>query len=109
MQQNLFEGKIVGSNPQSGLDSPKFTKIAKAFGIKSREALTKKKLERHLRKIRKRQSAYLLEIQISSKQLMRPRSQSLRKSDGTMYSKGIEVMWPFLSQEDLDFIQSKLG
>lgn len=109
MQQNLFEGKFVGSNPQSGLDSPRFTKIAKAFGIKSRAALTKKKLERHLRKIRKIQSAYLLEVQISSKQLMRPRSQSLRKSDGTMYSKGIEVMWPFLSQKDLDFIQSKLG
>ena len=109
MQQNLFEGKFVGSNPQSGLDSPRFTKIAKAFGIKSREALTKKKLERHLRKFRKRQSAYLLEVQISSKQLMRPRSQSLRKPDGTMYSKGIEVMWPFLSQKDLDFIQSKLG
>ena len=109
MQQNLFEGIFVGSNPQSGLDSPKFTKIAKAFGIKSREALTKKKLERHLRNIRKRQSAYLLEVQISSKQLMRPRSQSLRKPDGTMYSKGIEVMWPFLSQKDLDFIQSKLG
>ena len=109
MQQNLFEGNFVGSNPQSGLDSPRFTKIAKAFGIKSRAALTKKKLERYLRKNRKRQSAYLLEVQISSKQLMRPRSQSLRKSDGTMYSKGIEVMWPFLSQKDLDLIQSKLG
>ena len=108
MQQNLFGGNFVGSNPQSGLDSPKFTKIAKAFGIKSREILSKRKLERALRLVGKSDSAYLLEVQIPSQQLMRPRSQSLRKPDGTIYSQGIEVMWPYLSEEELNVIKFKL-
>jgi acetolactate synthase-1/2/3 large subunit len=109
MQQNLFGGNFVGSNPQSGLNSPKFTKIAKAFGIKSREILSKKKLERALKLIGKSESAYLLEVQIPSQQLMRPRSQSLRKPDGTIYSQGIDVMWPYLSEEELNLIKLKLG
>jgi acetolactate synthase-1/2/3 large subunit len=108
MQQNLFGGNFVGSNPQSGLDSPRFVKIAKAFGIKSREIISKKKLERALRLVSKSESAYLLEVQIPSQQLMRPRSQSLRKPDGTIYSQGIEIMWPYLSKEELSLIKFKL-
>ena len=33
MQDNLFKGKYIGSNPESGVSNPDFVGIARAYGF----------------------------------------------------------------------------
>lgn len=108
MQQNLFEGNFVGSNPKSGVDAPNFCSIARAYGIDSTKILSKDDLLNKLIDVEFIPKPYLIEIDIPSGQLMRPRSQSLKREDGSLYSQGIESMWPYLDIVDVENIEDRL-
>lgn len=108
MQQNSFNGQFVGSNPQSGLDAPNFTKVVKSFGLNARKVRNSRMLARELRRISINKSAELLEVNLPKDQLMRPRSQSLRDSNGNFFSQSIDMMWPYLSSTEIDQIDALL-
>jgi acetolactate synthase-1/2/3 large subunit len=108
MQQNLFDGNHVGSDTNSGVDAPNFCSIAKAYGIESTKILSKEDLLNKLNEFEFLPKPYLIEIEIPSEQLMRPRSQSLKREDGSLYSQGIESMWPYLDMVHLKNIENRL-
>jgi acetolactate synthase-1/2/3 large subunit len=109
MQNNSFEGNYVGSNPESGIDAPNFCKVANAYGIQSFAVESIEELENKFKLLDTFPTAVLIEVKIPSSQLMRPRSQSLRREDGTFYSKGLEVMWPYLDQSKIEKIENSLN
>ena len=102
MQQNSFDGHFVGSNPQSGLDAPNFTRVVKSFGLNARKVRSPKTLGRELRRISTSKSTEVLEINLPKDQLMRPRSQSLRDANGNFFSQSIDKMWPYLPKSEID-------
>lgn len=108
MQNNSFGGNYVGSNPGSGVDAPDFCRVANAYDIKSYKVTSLKNLEIGLQGIEFSAKPTLLEINLPDNQLMRPRSQSLRRDDGSFYSQGLEVMWPYLDVTDSKIIESRL-
>jgi acetolactate synthase-1/2/3 large subunit len=109
MQSNSFEGNYVGSNPQSGIDAPDFCKVAKAYGIESFAVYSIEELENNLKLLKSYSTPVLLEVKIPNSQLMRPRSQSLQREDGSFYSNGLEVMWPYLEKSKLEKIEKRLN
>jgi acetolactate synthase-1/2/3 large subunit len=109
MQQNSFASNFVGSTPESGIDAPDFSNIAHAYGIASSKIKSSKDLKTFLEDIKVVVEPVLLEICIPNNQMMRPRSQSLRREDGTFYSEGIDVMWPFLSDTDFSYIKTLMS
>lgn len=109
MQNNLFNGRLVGSDPNSGVDAPAFTNVANAYGIRSQKISSIDELQLAIIRGKLNNNPELFEIDIPANQFMRPRSQSLRRDDGTFYSHGIEIMWPYLENHDLDHIESKLS
>jgi acetolactate synthase-1/2/3 large subunit len=108
MQSNSFDGNYVGSNPESGIDAPDFCKIANAYGIRTLAVDSIEALERSLNFLSIHSSTVLIEIRIPNSQVMRPRSQSLRREDGSFYSNGLEVMWPYLENSQLKKIENSL-
>jgi acetolactate synthase-1/2/3 large subunit len=104
MQQNSFDGNFVGSNPQSGLDAPNFTRVVKSFGLNAKKVRSSKTLDRELRRISTSKSTEALEINLPKDQLMRPRSQSLRDTNGNFFSQSIDMMWPYLPKSEIDQI-----
>jgi acetolactate synthase-1/2/3 large subunit len=102
MQQNSFDGHFVGSNPQSGLDAPNFTRVVKSFGLNAKKVRSPKTLDRELRRISTSKSTEVLEINLPKDQLMRPRSQSLRDANGNFFSQSIDKMWPYLPKSEID-------
>jgi acetolactate synthase-1/2/3 large subunit len=109
MQNNSFAGNLVGSTPDSGVDAPDFSQIASAYGFETYKVENIGMLRTKLNDIKSSQNPILLEIRIPSSQVMRPRSQSLRRPDGSFYSQGLEVMWPYLTQNVLDKIENSLS
>jgi|688.fasta_scaffold87697_3 acetolactate synthase-1/2/3 large subunit len=100
MQDNSFGGNYFGANVESGVSSPDFTKIAKAYGIESSHLSTNlKEARKEIEQIIRYQGSYVCEVSISPKQLMRPRVQSIKDADGKFQSGSIERMWPLLPPE----------
>ena len=100
MQDNSFEGNYFGANAESGVSSPNFTKIAKAYGIESSQlSFDLHDAQEEIEEIIKSKGSYLCEVLISPKQLMRPKVQSIRDSNGQFKSGSIERMWPLLAPE----------
>lgn len=100
MQDNSFGGNYFGANVASGVSSPDFTKIAKAYGIKSSHLSSDlNEARKEIGEILRYKGSYVCEVSISPKQLMRPRVQSIKDAHGKFNSGSIERMWPLLPPE----------
>ena len=100
MQDNSFGGNYFGANAESGISSPDFTKIAKAYGIESSHLNSDlHEARKQIEEIIKYEGSYVCEVSISPKQLMRPRVQSIKDADGKFKSGSLEKMWPLLPPE----------
>lgn len=99
-QTAYFNGFFVGCDPSSGLSCPDILKIAQAYGIKGL------KLERHgqMREVIQAAMAVdgpvIIEVMIDPMQPYMPRVSSKKRADGSMVSKPLEDMWPFLDRDE---------
>ena len=106
MQDNLFNGKYVGSNKESGVSSPSFTKIAEAYGITTFNFKNNEQLVSEIDTVLQHDGAVLCEIDMVENQLLIPRVQSTKDSTGKIISNSLENMYPYLSEEEMNEIMS---
>lgn len=99
MQQNHF-GRYVGSEPLSGLSFPDTLKIAKAYGIKSERISNNNQLHAKIDKVLSLPGPFICEIIMPENQRLIPRVSSLKKPDGTIISKPLEDLYPFLDRDE---------
>jgi acetolactate synthase-1/2/3 large subunit len=106
MQDNLFKSNYIGSNPQSGVSSPEFTKIADAYGLKTYKLNNNTELENNIDAILKEDGPVLCEIMMVENQLLIPRVQSSKDENGKIISNSLENMFPYLSEQEMKEIMS---
>lgn len=99
-QKNYFEGRYVASNPNSGLTLPDISKISDAFDINYTQIANHGEIKEKVIEVLNSPSAFICEVLISPNQFTAPRITSTSKPDGTMVSKPLEDMWPFLEREE---------
>jgi len=99
MQQNHF-GRYVGSDPSSGLSCVDIIKVAKAYGIESLRLLNNQQLHEQIDRVLAQPGPYICEIMMPEDQSLIPRVSSLKKPDGTVISKPLEDLYPFLPREE---------
>ena len=99
MQQNHF-GRYVGSDSSSGVSCPDIIKVAKAYGIKSIRISNHDELRSKLDGIVAESGPFICEIAMPADQPLIPRVSSLKLPDGTIISKPLEDLYPFLPREE---------
>ena len=99
-QTAYFNGNFVGCDAKSGLSCPDMIKIAKAYGISTEKIKTNLQLKQKLKKILSVDGPMLIEVVLDPMQSFIPKVTSEKKSDGSLVSKPLEDMFPFLSRED---------
>lgn len=99
MQQNHF-GHYVGSEIGSGVSCPDLMKLAKAYEIPACRIPDQETLRRELDGVLAQQGPYICEILMPEDQPLIPRLSSLKKPDGTIISKPMEDLFPFLEREE---------
>lgn len=99
MQQNHF-GRYVGSDPSSGVSCPDTIKIAEAYGIPSIRISDQKTLDEKIDWVLEQEGPFICEIMMPENQPLIPRVSSLKKPDGTIVSKPLEDLYPFLDREE---------
>jgi len=106
MQDNLFGGKYVGSNSNSGVSAPDFTKIADAYGIPTYSFHNNNDLLNGINSVLDCDGPALCEISMIENQLLIPRVQSTKDSTGKIVSSGLENMYPYLNEKEMNEIVS---
>jgi len=106
MQDNLFKGKYIGSNPQSGVSNPDFLGLARAYGFETFNFINNTELEENIDSVLRQKGPTFCEIKMVENQLLIPRVQSSKDADGKIISNSLENMFPYLSEEEMKEIMS---
>lgn len=100
-QRNHFQGHLVGSDPSSGLTLPNLMKIGDAFGLKTARITDNSQLTDGIREVLGRPGPVLCEVLVAPDQQVGPRVSSSLREDGSLVSRPLEDLWPFLDRDEL--------
>jgi acetolactate synthase-1/2/3 large subunit len=101
-QQRLFGGRLIGEGSTSGVSFPDTEKIAYAYDIPYYRISNVRELNKKLIAILSINGPVLCEIICPPNQEIIPMSSSEKLPDGTMVSKPLEDMYPFLCREEFE-------
>jgi len=100
-QRNYFAGNYVGANKESNLCMPDIGKIAAAYGLKTSRIEKPENLGAQIAAVLSMDGPVLCEVRVSPMETASPRTQAMKLPDGSMISKPLEDMWPYLSEAEL--------
>jgi acetolactate synthase I/II/III large subunit len=101
-QSNFFQGHFVGSDGNSGVGNPDFSALAGAFGFDYLRVRDNASIRDGIAKALATDGPVLIELNVSYSQGRSPKIMSVRREDGTMESRPLEDMYPFLPREEVD-------
>ena len=99
-QKTYFDQRFIGESEESGVSFPDTLKIADAYGINSYRVSNLNALEKVIAKALNFQGPVICDIIIPREQLIIPTVSSRVNEDGSMSSRPLEDMFPFLDREE---------
>jgi len=99
-QKNYFQERYIGEGSRSGVSIPDTLKIAEAYGIEAARVDDLSKLDEAIQKALDHDGPYILELLTPPEQLIVPSVSSRVNADGSMSSRPLEDMAPFLDREE---------
>ncbi len=100
-QRNHFEGRYVGSDPGSGLTMPDICAVAGAYGIRCEQATNHEDLSGSISRTIAGLDPALCRVRVTRSHVTAPKVQAMKTPDGSMVSKPLEDMWPYLPTEEM--------
>jgi acetolactate synthase I/II/III large subunit len=100
-QKTFYNGRFVGSDESSGVSNPNYELLAGAYGLKYAQILNNDEIDQGISKVLSEDGPVLCEVNISSEQGITPKASSFVREDGTIESRPLEDMFPFLPREEV--------
>lgn len=97
-QHTFFSDRFVGVDTNSGVSLPDTLKIAGLYGIKGIRITHTADVEKGIREALDHPGAVICDVLCSPDQLIIPTVYSIKRDDGSMVSKPLEDMYPFLDR-----------
>lgn len=98
-QGNHF-GRLTGADSTSELTLPDICRVADAYGIQTERISELGDARRQVREVLGSSGPHLAEVLIMPDEERMPRVQSAIAADGTVTSKPLEDMWPYLDRDE---------
>ena len=99
-QRAFFQGRFVGSTPDSGIVLPDLEKIAAAYGLPFRRLRTNDEAAALLPGILRMEGPVVVEVLTDPMEQLGPKAATKRLSDGSLVSAPLEDLAPFLPREE---------
>ena len=99
-QTNYFNRRYIGESPKSGISFPDTLKIAKAYGIKAVRVSDYDKLKKTINDVLSFEGPMICDVIVPRDQEIIPTVASRVNEDGTMSSRPLEDMYPFLDRDE---------
>src|SRR5664280_533689 len=100
-QQNLFDGRYIGSNLDSGVSCPDFEKLADTFGLTYLKLTETSETSSTVKSLFDAEGPVLLEVVMHPEQLFIPRVGTIKGDKGALISPPLEDMIPLVSEASL--------
>ena len=98
-QQNYF-GRLTGADSTSGMTLPDVVQVGCAYGLPSFRIAEPCDLRAGILKVLATPGPVICDVQVIPDELRAPRVASMQRPDGSMVSKPLEDMAPFLSRDE---------
>lgn len=98
--QKRYFGRLMGSDARSGLTLPDLVKVASAYGLKACRITEQSNLTTEIEKVLEMPGPVICDVLIKNDEQRAPSLSSAQKPDGTMVSKPLEDLWPFLDRSE---------
>ena len=100
-QRNYFGGNYVGSDFNSKLFLPDIEKVACAYGLKTFQIKNNSEMKDAISNVLNSEGAVLCLVKASPFEVAMPRVQSVKLPNGSMASKPLEDMYPYLDESEI--------
>jgi len=101
-QNRFFNGRLVGCDPSSGLTFPDTCKVAAAYGLQTARIGDQKELAAEVKAVLATPGTVICEVMIDPEGQTVPRVASEVRPDGSIVSKPMEDMWPYLERGEFN-------
>jgi acetolactate synthase I/II/III large subunit len=98
-QQRYFK-RLVGSDPSSGMTLPDTLAVAEAYGVEGFRLSGGDDVRAGIRRALSFGRPVVVDVMVPPEETRQPSVVSTAKPDGSMSSKPLEDLWPFLSREE---------
>lgn len=99
-QKGYFGKPNIGCDSSTGLTVPDMSKVAAAYSIPSIVIQNQRHLRDDVRRALAIDGPVIVDVHVIPDEMRAPRLQSYQKPDGSMVSKPLEDLFPFLSREE---------
>ena len=100
MQKNYFESRLFGESKTSGISFPDTLKVAEAYGIKAIRIDSYENLPKVIDDVLSYDGPVVCDVVVPRDQLIIPTVGSKVNDDGSMTSRPLEDMLPFLDRDE---------
>ena len=98
-QKNYFN-LLVGADDTSGMRLPDIRRVAEAYGLPTALISNRANLRDEIRAVLDSDGPIVCEVRVPADEPRGPRVASAQRPDGSMVSKPLEDLWPFLDREE---------
>ena len=98
--QSRYFGRLAGADATSGVTLPPLAKVVEAFGLPYARIDSDRDLAARIRELIDRPGPLVVEVMMPREEPRAPVLSSMRKPDGSMVSKPLEDLAPFLPREE---------
>ena len=99
-QRKFCEGRYIGTDSTSGVSFPDLEKISAAYGVRFVRIANQDELGDKISEVISLAEPVICEVMCIRDQEIVPAVSAMKKDDGTMISKPLEDMYPYLSREE---------
>lgn len=99
--QERYFGRLTGADATSGVTVPSLRKVAEAFGVKWVGVADSRTLRRDVEAVLAMDGPVICEVATPREEIRAPSLSSVKRPDGSMVSRPLEDLWPFLPREEL--------
>lgn len=98
--QRRWFGRLMGADTTSGLTLPDITKVAAAYGLPTARIADQRELRAQVRSVLDTPGPVVCDVVSLPEEARIPSLASAQRADGSLYSKPLEDLWPFLDREE---------
>jgi acetolactate synthase-1/2/3 large subunit len=98
--RNYFSGRLIASDPSSGLTLPNVRRQADAYGIASNCIESHSHLDERILEALEHPGPFIVEVMVDPEEQTQPKVKSVLTADGRMVSKPLEDLAPFLDRRE---------
>lgn len=106
-QENFFNARYVACDSRSGVGFPDFVRVGRSFGLKTEVIDRPGTMKAKIKKVLSSKGPVLCDVRLPADHKFMPKLSSEKRPDGSMVSKPLEDMWPFLDREE--FARNMIG